>query len=63
MTAASGIESAIQMLDGRWKLVIMRIVHAQAPPKVEYHLTDRGESLCPALDELLSWAERRPMPQ
>nr|WP_281180883.1 winged helix-turn-helix transcriptional regulator [Chondromyces crocatus] len=22
------------------------------PPKVEYHLTDWGQSLCPALDEL-----------
>ncbi|NOK07961.1 helix-turn-helix transcriptional regulator [Corallococcus exercitus] len=99
MTAASGIEGAIQMLEGRWKLVILfnlfggkklrfsdleraipavsqkmlsqqlrqleqdgivtRIVHAQVPPKVEYHLTDWGESLCPALDELLTWAESR----
>ncbi|RKH91447.1 transcriptional regulator [Corallococcus sp. AB045] len=103
MTAASGIEGAIQMLEGRWKLVILfhlfggntlrfsdleraipavsqkmlsqqlrqleqdgivaRTVHAQVPPKVEYHLTDWGQSLCPALDELLAWAERRPMPE
>ncbi|NOJ91475.1 helix-turn-helix transcriptional regulator [Corallococcus coralloides] len=103
MTAASGIEGAIQMLEGRWKLVILfhlfggnklrfsdleraipavsqkmlsqqlrqleqdgivaRIVHAQVPPKVEYHLTDWGQSLCPALDELLTWAERRPTPK
>lgn len=103
MTAASGIEGAIQMLEGRWKLVILfhlfggntlrfsdleraipavsqkmlsqqlrqleqdgivaRTVHAQVPPKVEYHLTDWGQSLCPALDELLAWAERRPMPK
>jgi DNA-binding HxlR family transcriptional regulator len=102
-SAASGIEDAIQMLEGRWKLVILfhlfggkklrfsdleraipavsqkmliqqlrqleqdgivaRIVHAQVPPKVEYHLTDWGQSLCPALDELLTWAERRPTPK
>lgn len=40
--------------------VVVRVVHAQVPPKVEYHLTEWGQALCPALDELLSWAERRP---
>ena len=103
ISAASGIEDAIQMLEGRWKLVILfnlfggkrlrfsdleraipavsqkmltqqlrqleqdgivaRIVHAQVPPKVEYYLTEWGQSLCPALDELLTWAERRPTPK
>ena len=91
-SAAVGIEHAIRMLEGRWKLAILfhlfggrklrfsdleraipaisqkmliqqlrqlerdgivaRIVHAQVPPKVEYHLTPWGQSLCPALDEL-----------
>ena len=99
-SAAVGIEHAIRMLEGRWKLVILfhlfggrtlrfsdleraipaisqkmliqqlrqlerdgivaRIVHAQVPPKVEYHLTNWGQSLCPALDKLLTWAERQP---
>ena len=99
-SAAGGIEAAIQMLEGRWKLVILfhlfggktlrfseleraipavsqkmlsqqlrqleqdglvtRIVHPQVPPRVEYHLTDWGQSLCPALDALLTWAEGRP---
>jgi DNA-binding HxlR family transcriptional regulator len=36
--------------------VVRRIVHHQVPPKVEYGLTDWGEALCPALDELLKWA-------
>jgi len=102
-SAASGVEDAIQILEGRWKLVILfhlfggkklrfsdleraipavsqkmliqqlrqleqdgivaRIVYAQVPPKVEYHLTDWGQSLCPALDELLTWAEKRPTPK
>jgi DNA-binding HxlR family transcriptional regulator len=39
--------------------IVARIVHAQVPPKVEYHLTDWGQSLCPALDALLTWAERQ----
>lgn len=99
-TAARGIEDAIRMLEGRWKLAILfhlfghktlrfseldrampgvsqkmlvqqlrqleedgivaRIVHAEVPPKVEYHLTAWGETLCPALDALLTWAEQRP---
>lgn len=99
-SAAGGIEEAIRMLEGRWKLLILfhlfggnrlrfseleraipavsqkmliqqlrhlerdgivaRVVHAEVPPRVEYHLTDWGQSLCPALDALLSWAEARP---
>jgi len=100
LTAASGVEQVIRMLEGRWKLVILfhlfggnllrfsdleraipaisqkmliqqlrqmetdgivtRIVHHQVPPKVEYELTAWGQSLCPALDALLKWAEAKP---
>ena len=99
-SAAAGIEHAIGMLDGRWKLLILfhlfggktlrfsdleraisgvsqkmltqqlrqlerdgivgRVVHPEVPPKVEYHLTEWGQSLCPALDKLLTWAEGQP---
>lgn len=98
-SAAHGIEQALKILEGRWKLVILfhlfggkvlrfsdleraipaisqkmliqqlrkmegdgvirRIVYHQVPPKVEYGLTDWGQSLCPALDALLTWAEQR----
>jgi DNA-binding HxlR family transcriptional regulator len=40
--------------------VVARIVHHQVPPKVEYHMTEWGQSLCPALDALLGWAESAP---
>lgn len=40
--------------------IILRIVHPEVPPRVEYRLTDWGQSLCPALDALLQWAEKRP---
>jgi DNA-binding HxlR family transcriptional regulator len=99
-SAAAGIEHAIRMLEGRWKLVILfhlfggktlrfsdldraipgisqkmltqqhrqlerdrivtRIVHASVPPKVEYRLTEWGQSLCPALNRLLTWAGNQP---
>ncbi|MBJ7533139.1 helix-turn-helix transcriptional regulator [Rhodomicrobium vannielii ATCC 17100] len=99
-TATDGIEQALRMIEGRWKLVILfhlfggrvlrfseleraipsvsqkmliqqlrqmeadgivcRTVYPEVPPKVEYHLTDWGQSLCPALDALLTWAASRP---
>ena len=99
MSAAVGIEQALKVIDGRWKLLILfhlfggnvlrfsdleraipaisqkmlaqqlrqleadgvvrRIAHDQVPPKVEYGLTPWGQSLCPALDALLQWVERR----
>lgn len=40
--------------------IVIRIVHHQVPPKVEYGLTAWGQALCPALDALLTWAEQRP---
>ena len=96
--AASGVEEALKVLEGRWKLIILfhlfveetlrlseleraipgitqkmliqqlrglerdgvvsRLVHPVVPPKVEYRLTRSGKDLCPALDELLYWAQR-----
>jgi DNA-binding HxlR family transcriptional regulator len=95
-TAAEGVEEALKMLEGRWKLLILfqlfggqvkrfsdleraipavtqkmlaqqlrqlekdgivhRQVYPEVPPKVEYSLTQWGQSLCPALDALLTWA-------
>jgi DNA-binding HxlR family transcriptional regulator len=44
--------------------VVQRTVHPQVPPKVEYTLTEWGQSLCPALDALLTWgALRKPPPK
>ncbi len=99
-SAASGVEQVIQLLEGRWKLIILfhlfdgkvqrysdfeklipgisqkmlaqqlrqleadgivsRMVYPQVPPKVEYRLTEWGQALCPALDAMLKWAEKRP---
>src|ERR1700745_300706 len=39
--------------------IVRRFVHHQVPPKVEYSLTEWGQALCPALDALLTWVERR----
>ena len=40
--------------------LVVRVVHAEVPPRTEYHLTDWGQSLCPALDALLGWIEEHP---
>lgn len=99
-SATEGVEAALRMIEGRWKLIILfhlfggrvlrfseleraipgvsqkmliqqlrqmegdgivkRTVYPEVPPKVEYSLTDWGQSLCPALDALLTWAGNRP---
>lgn len=40
--------------------LISRTVHPQVPPRVEYTMTEWGQSLCPALDALIGWRECRP---
>jgi DNA-binding HxlR family transcriptional regulator len=40
--------------------IVVRTAYPQVPPKVEYRLTTWGQSLCPALDAILKWADRRP---
>ncbi len=43
--------------------VVRRIIHRQVPPKVEYCLTDWGQSLCPVLDALVKWKVAGPAPE
>jgi DNA-binding HxlR family transcriptional regulator len=40
--------------------IVHRTSYPQVPPKVEYRLTEWGQSLCPTLDSILKWADRRP---
>jgi DNA-binding HxlR family transcriptional regulator len=40
--------------------VVTRIVYPEVPPRVKYRLTEWGQTLCPALDALLLWAEAAP---
>lgn len=35
--------------------LVTRKVYTQVPPKVEYSLTERGQSLMPILDQLCDW--------
>ena len=39
--------------------VLVRTVYPEVPPRVDYRLTDWGQSLCPVLDRLLRWAAAR----
>ena len=38
--------------------LIIRTEYPQVPPKVEYRLSPRGESLIPMFDELCDWGEK-----
>lgn len=40
--------------------LVLRTVHAEVPPRVDYRLTAWGQQLCPALDGLLGWLHLRP---
>lgn len=37
--------------------IVRRVVHDTKPTRVEYGLTEWGQSLCPALDSLLGWVD------
>lgn len=39
--------------------IVNRRVYAQIPPKVEYSLTSRGQSLLPRLNALIDWAKEQ----
>lgn len=43
--------------------LIVRTEYPQIPPKVEYGLSRRGQSLIPILDALCEWGERHREPQ
>ena len=38
--------------------LVLRTVHPQVPPKVEYALTGLGASVLPVLDQLCSWGRQ-----
>jgi DNA-binding HxlR family transcriptional regulator len=38
--------------------IINRKVYAEVPPKVEYSLTPKGESVLPILDSLCEWGKK-----
>lgn len=39
--------------------MVSRTVYPEVPPKVEYRLTEWGQALCPALDSMLQWTEKK----
>lgn len=38
--------------------LILRDMHPQVPPKVEYSLTEKGSSLIPILDGMCEWGDK-----
>ena len=48
------LTTTLKMLEGDG--LIHREVFPEVPPRVEYSLTEKGKSLLPLIDNLLSWA-------
>ncbi len=40
--------------------LVKRKAYPVIPPHVEYSLTEWGQELCPVLDSMLTWAEKKP---
>jgi len=38
--------------------LVLRKIYAEMPPRVEYSLTEKGQSLLPVLEELYDWGEK-----
>jgi DNA-binding HxlR family transcriptional regulator len=38
--------------------LVLRESYAEMPPRVEYSLTNKGQSLLPVLEDLYSWGEK-----
>ena len=43
--------------------LVLRKEYPQIPPKVEYSLTERGESLIPILDAMCEWGSQHRLPK
>ena len=69
---ACPVETTLTLIGDKWKVLILRdlqlrdmeangLVHrdvyAEVPPRVEYSLTELGQSLKPILDAMWNWGE------
>ncbi len=50
-----------QLRDLEYHQIVSRKVYPEIPPRVEYTLTESGESLIPILDILEKWGRRHQM--
>ena len=44
-----------QLKELEWDGLLIRHEYPQIPPKVEYRLTEKGESIMPILQEICKW--------
>ena len=63
------IRNILSRISDKWSILVIftleqdgivnRRAYAQIPPKVEYSLTSRGQSLLPRLNALIDWAKEQ----
>ena len=66
---ACPVETTLTLIGDKWKVLtaqlrdmeesglVTRKVYAEVPPRVEYSLTELGQSLKPILDAMQCWGE------
>lgn len=49
------VATTVSLIGSKWKLLIIRTVYPEVPPRVEYSLSSLGQSLKPILDSMVEW--------
>lgn len=49
------VATTVALIGSKWKLLIIRTVYPEVPPRVEYALSELGQSLKPILDSMVAW--------
>ncbi len=49
------VATTVSLIGSKWKLLIIRTVFPEVPPRVEYALSELGESLRPLIEDMAAW--------
>lgn len=58
MNFSSPVEATLDVIGGKWKPVILYHLTPEVPPKVEYSVTEYGNTLRPITKVMCGWGQR-----